>query len=128
MGMFMAISVTAIILLLAMISEVAPKTMVYRGTVVFFIFGMLGTILGSFLEVMLMPSTTEKESDKLKEEIALDDKKLESELGDLLDNYSVNENPTESFGTPTDEFTSGKSSGKDAAGKVMPDSNSATAS
>ena len=104
MGLFMATTVTGIILLLAIMAKVSASTIIYRGTVVFFIFGLLGTILGSFLEILLIPITTERETEKLQEELILEDASLRDELGDLLDDPLESELETESFGTPTDDF------------------------
>jgi hypothetical protein len=100
----MATTVTGIILLLAIMAKVSASTIIYRGTVVFFIFGLLGTILGSFLEILLIPITTERETEKLQEELILEDASLRDELGDLLDDPLESELETESFGTPTDDF------------------------
>ncbi|MFZ5950900.1 MAG: hypothetical protein ACOYXC_09350, partial [Candidatus Rifleibacteriota bacterium] len=86
-------------------AEVGATTIIFRGLVIFFIFGMLGTILGSFLEVVLMPVTTEKETEKLKDELLLEDEQLKAELGDLLDDDDNSSNRYETFGTPTDEPT-----------------------
>jgi hypothetical protein len=101
MGLFLAVTITGVVLLMAAMAEVDAATIIFRGLVVFFIFGMLGTVLGSFLEVVLMPVTTEKETEKLKNELLLEDEQLRSELGDLLDDNE--ENRYETFGTPTDE-------------------------
>lgn len=103
MGLFMSVTVTAIILLLAIMAKVSPTTIIFRGTIVFFIFGMLGAILGSFLEVVIMPTTTEKEAEKLQKELNLEDSQLRVELGDLLDEDTESENQDE-FGAPTDEL------------------------
>jgi len=103
MGLFMATTITGIIMLLAVLGNVGASTIISRGIVIFFIFGMLGTILGSFLEVILMPMTTEKESEQLKKELALEDDELKAELGDLLDEDKGSRKRSETFGTPTDE-------------------------
>jgi len=102
MGLFMAVTVTGIVVLLAVMGNVNSGTMIYRGCVIFFIFGTLGTILGSFLEVLLLPGTTEKETEKLKQEMMLEDTELQAELGDLLDDNNTRQRP-ENYGTPTDE-------------------------
>lgn len=99
----MASAVTGIVMLLAVMGNVSSSTIISRGVVIFFIFGMLGTILGSFLEVLLMPITTEKETEKLKKELVLEDSQLQAELGDLLDEDKGSNNRSETFGTPTDE-------------------------
>lgn len=101
MGLFTATSVTGVVLLLGVIEKVAPFNMIFRGAIVFFIFGLLGSFLGSFLEILLVPITTEKEVDILKEELKFEDDYLKAELGDLLDDE--NSGSIESIGTPTDE-------------------------
>lgn len=103
MGLFMATTITGIVMLLAVMGNVGASTIISRGIVIFFIFGMLGTILGSFLEVILMPMTTEKETEQLKKELALEDDELKAELGDLLDEDKGSRKRSETFGTPTDE-------------------------
>ncbi len=104
MGLFMASAVTGVVMLLAIMGNVGSATIISRGVVIFFIFGMLGTVLGSFLEVLLMPLTTEKESEKLKKELELEDSELKAELGDLLDEDKGSKIENETFGTPTDEL------------------------
>jgi hypothetical protein len=103
MGLFLAVTVTGVVLLLAVMAEVHTTTILFRGLVVFFIFGLLGTILGSFLEVVLLPASTEQETEKLKDELLLEDEQLKTELGDLLDEDEDNMHSFETFGTPTDE-------------------------
>ncbi|MEW6710431.1 MAG: hypothetical protein AB1403_11465 [Candidatus Riflebacteria bacterium] len=105
MGLFLAVSITSVVMLMAVMAEVGATTIIFRGLVIFFIFGMLGTILGSFLEVVLMPVTTEKETEKLKDELLLEDEQLKAELGDLLDDDDNLSSRYETFGTPTDEPT-----------------------
>lgn len=110
LGLFMAVTITGIVMLLAIMGNVSAGTIIYRGILVFFLFGILGTTLGSFLEIVLMPITTEKETEKLKEEILLEDAQLKAELGDLLDEDKSSNNQTETFGTPTDESWPGTAS------------------
>lgn len=98
----MAVTVTGIVVLLAVMGNVNSGTMIYRGCVIFFIFGTLGTILGSFLEVLLLPATAEKETEKLKKEMLLEDSELQAELGDLLDDNKNHRHRPENYGTPTD--------------------------
>lgn len=85
MGMFMAVSVTAIVVLLALMAGVVYKTIIFRGLVVFFIFGLLGAILGSFLEIVLMPVIDDYEDEKLRTELVFSDDHLVEQLGDLLE-------------------------------------------
>ncbi|MDD3146898.1 MAG: hypothetical protein PHD82_06315 [Candidatus Riflebacteria bacterium] len=110
LGLFMAVTITGIVMLMAVMGNVASSTIIYRGLLVFFLFGILGTMLGSFLEIVLMPITTEKETEKLKDEILLEDAELKAELGDLLDEDKSSNNQTETFGTPTDESWPGTAS------------------
>ena len=101
-GVFLATAVTSIIMLMAVAQNVASSTIIYRGTVIFFIFGFLGTFFGSVLEVIFMPVVQEQESVKLQKEIKGEDQELQAELGDLLEDCKVISNHTEN-GTPTDE-------------------------
>jgi hypothetical protein len=103
MGLFLAVTITGVVLLMAVMAEVATITIIYRGLVVFFIFGILGTVLGSFLEVVLLPASTERETEKLKDELLLEDEQLKAELGDLLEEDENDAQNFETFGTPTDE-------------------------
>ena len=72
-GVFLATTVTSIIMLMAVTQNVASSTIIYRGTVIFFIFGFLGTFFGSVLEVIFMPVVQEQESVKLQKEIKGED-------------------------------------------------------
>lgn len=105
-GLFLATTVTSIIILMAAMGRVAGTTMLYRGTVIFFIFGFLGTFFGSFLEVLFMPAVTERESMNLRKEMSGEDKELKAELGDLLEEHKINVNQSEN-GTLTNESRSG---------------------
>lgn len=102
MGIFLATSVTTIIILLAIAQNVTSSTLIFRGTVIFFIFGFLGTFFGSVLEVIFMPVVEEFESIKIQKDISGENKELQAELGDLLDDFKFNLNQNE-IGTPTDE-------------------------
>ena len=117
-GVFLATTVTSIVMLMAVSQNVASSTIIYRGTVIFFIFGFLGTFFGSVLEVIFMPVVQEQETIKLQQEINGENKELQAELGDLLEEYKVISKHTEN-GTPTDESKSGT---------VMVNSNSAVVS
>lgn len=129
MGLFMASTVTGIVLLLAVMGNVGSSTIISRGMVIFFIFGTLGTILGSFLEVLLMPLTTESETEKLKKELALEDSHLQKELGDLLDEDKGSTKISETFGTPTDEpWPVASQNDYSANGRVASESDSAAVS
>jgi len=110
MGLFMAVAVSGIVVLLAIIGNVAAGTIIYRGVLVFFIFGVLGPTMGSFLEVVLMPVITEREAEKHKIGLLHEDAQLQAELGDLLDEDKLMLNITETFGTPTDESWPGNAS------------------
>ncbi len=115
MGLFMAVTVTGIVMILAIMGKVATGTIIYRGILVFFMFGVLGAVFGSFLEVVLMPITTEKETEKLKNELLLEDAQLQKELGDLLDE---DKNLKNTFGTPTDESWPGNASDGNSSAAV----------
>ena len=101
-GVFLATSVTSIIMLMAVTQNVASSTIIYRGTIIFFIFGFLGTFFGSVLEVMFMPLVEEQASINLQKEISGEDHELQADIGDLLEECKVITNQTEN-GTPTDE-------------------------
>ena len=115
MGLFMAVTGTGIVMILAIMGKVATGTIIYRGILVFFMFGVLGAVFGSFLEVVLMPITTEKETEKLKNELLLEDAQLQKELGDLLDE---DKNLKNTFGTPTDESWPGNASDGNSSAAV----------
>lgn len=106
MGVFLATTVTTIITLMSVTQNIANQTLLYRGTIIFFIFGFLGTFFGSFLEVIFMPFMDERETMKLRKEIQGEDKELQSELGDLLEESKIKLNQSES-GTPTDDSRPG---------------------
>ena len=101
MGVFLATSVTTIVMLMAIAQNVASNTIIYRGAIIFFIFGFLGTFFGSILEVIFMPVVEDRESMILQKNINGENKELQAELGDLLDECKINLNQT-GFGTPTD--------------------------
>lgn len=118
MGLFMAVAVTGIVVLLAIMGNVAAGTIIYRGVLVFFIFGVLGSTLGSFLEVVLMPVITEREAEKHKTGLLHEDAQLQAELGDLLDEDKLMLSITETFGTPTDESWPGNASDGNSSAAV----------
>lgn len=102
MGIFFATAVTSIITLMAVTSNVSNQTILYRGTVIFFIFGFLGTFFGSFLEVMFMPAWDKHETANLQKEVSDNDEEFKKEIGDLLEESEIKLNQSES-GTPTDD-------------------------
>lgn len=109
MGLFLALTVTTIIMLLAVYNNVGGNTILYRGMVIFFLFGFLGTVFGSFLEVVFIPVMTEKEGEEIRRIMKAEDDDLKNELGDLLeddDDKKQSSNQSKS-GTPTDESRSG---------------------
>lgn len=106
MGLFLATTVTSITTLMAVTQNVASNTLLYRGTIIFFIFGFLGTFFGSVLEVIFMPVVEEDERLKLHADMMGEDKELQSELGDLLEEYKISKNKTDIIGPPTDEAKS----------------------
>ena len=103
MGVFLATTVTTIITLLSVTQNIANQTLLYRGTIIFFIFGFLGTFFGSFLEVIFMPVMDARETTKLRQEINGEDKDLQRELGDLLEESKVKLTKKSESGTPTDD-------------------------
>ncbi|MDD2999750.1 MAG: hypothetical protein PHV05_11865 [Candidatus Riflebacteria bacterium] len=130
MGLFLAVTVTATVFLLAVSSNISSDAIIFRITVIFFIFGTLGTLLGSFLEVMLMPTLTKRETEKLERELFFEDAELHIELGDLLDEDRNSKKRYERFGTPTDEQKSVAEQNNAAASdsKVLFNGNSAAVS
>lgn len=83
-GLFLAVAVSGLVLLMSLLAKVAMPTLLFRGLIVFFISGIIGAVYGSLLEILLMPFTTEKESDKLQEEMKLGKDEIEKEVYDLL--------------------------------------------
>ncbi len=127
MGTFMATSVTAIIVLLAAISNVGTETIVYRGTIVFILFGVLGCIIGSFLEIILMPEAIETENIKLTKELKLDNDELSKEIGDLLDDENGPDTTNSKyFGTSTDENSKKNNSGRENSKNMLTSDSSST--
>lgn len=84
MGLFLALAMSALISTLSLLAKVTLATLLFRALASFFIFGILGALTGSALEVLLMPATTKQETEKLKMEIELDHQQIDAELGDLL--------------------------------------------
>lgn len=84
MGLFLSASLTSIVVLLAVINEVSPKAIICRGCITFLVFGALGAVLGSSLEVLSMPSAIKNETEKLKAELKFDSDSIEADLGDLI--------------------------------------------
>ena len=85
-GLFLSISVTGVVLLLSILSNTPIAIMIPRCIVVFFLFGILGAILGSALEVLVMPEIVDIEIANINQQLRSHDKDdTLSELGDLLD-------------------------------------------
>ncbi|HEY9070263.1 MAG TPA: hypothetical protein VIV61_08380 [Candidatus Ozemobacteraceae bacterium] len=84
MGLFLALTMAGLIAVLSLLAKVTLATLLFRTLISFFVFGLLGAITGSVLEVLLMPATTKKESEKLRTELETNDQQVEAELGDLL--------------------------------------------
>ncbi|OIP25691.1 hypothetical protein AUK22_07750 [bacterium CG2_30_54_10] len=87
-GLFLSVTVTGVVFLLSLVVRVTFQTLLYRIFVAFFLFGLLGVGIGSFLEIVLMPYIKGKEEDKLKKELEIEDPHIAEELGDLLDQPS----------------------------------------
>lgn len=94
MSLFLALSMSALIGTLSLLAKVTLATFLFRALASFFIFGVIGALTGSALEVLLMPATTKQETAKLKKEIELDHQQIESELGDLLTETNPEELPS----------------------------------
>lgn len=94
MGMFLAVTVTGTVFLLAILSKVPFITIVSRSTIIFLLFGTLGTVLGSLLEIFLLPEVIERDILNLNREMKLNESdKTLTELGDLLETKE----PTSSY-------------------------------
>lgn len=86
MGLFLSATVTGIVLLLSVLSSTPIAIMIPRCIVVFFLFGLLGVILGSALEVLIMPEVVANEVIDIKKQLERSDsEETLSDLGDLLD-------------------------------------------
>ncbi len=83
-GLFLSATVAGVVFLLSLLAKVTLVTMLYRVLVVFFVFGLLGVGIGSFLEVLLMPITKGQEEKRLEAERILDHPHVVEDLGDLL--------------------------------------------
>ncbi|MBI3038067.1 hypothetical protein HYY75_03295 [bacterium] len=83
-GFFLSVSLSIIVLLLSLIAKVTFQTLIFRTLTVFFVFGVLGTFLGSVLEVFIMPISAKQEKERLESELKLADDSVEQELGDLI--------------------------------------------
>lgn len=85
MGVFLAVTVTGTVFLLAILSKVPFATIVSRSTIIFLLFGTLGTVLGSLLEIFLAPEVIEKNILDLNKKMKLnEDDEVLTDLGDLL--------------------------------------------
>ena len=84
MGLFLSVTVSGLVFLLSMLAKLQLTTVMFRSLVVFFVFGLLGSIFGSLLEILLLTATTDREAEKLRKELELEDPSIERELGDLL--------------------------------------------
>ena len=86
MGLFLSVTVTGIVLLLSVLASTPIAIMIPRCIVVFFLFGLLGVILGSALEVLIMPEVVANEVIDIKKQLERSDsEETLSDLGDLLD-------------------------------------------
>ncbi|MBF0547429.1 MAG: hypothetical protein HQM08_23510 [Candidatus Riflebacteria bacterium] len=89
LGFFLSVSVSTVVFLLSIVAKVTLATLAFRTLTTFFFFGLLGIGLGSFLEIFLMPEIMKRETARAKEELILDDEKIEEDLGDLLYNKRI---------------------------------------
>jgi hypothetical protein len=83
-GLFLSFSLSFMVFMLSLMAKVTVYTLMVRTLTIFFVFGVLGVILGSILEILLAPVAVSKEQALVREEMALDDPKIEQELGDLI--------------------------------------------
>ena len=94
-GLFLSVTVTGIVLLLSVLSNTPIAIMLPRCIVVFFLFGLLGVILGSaleVLEVLVMPEIVDAEIANINKRLkSQDGENTLSELGDLLEIKSDNQ-------------------------------------
>lgn len=84
LGIFFSFATGGIAFLLCLTAKVTVNTLIFRTLVIFFAFAFIGVAFGSYLEVVLMPGSVRKESEKVAEELKLEDESIEEELGDLL--------------------------------------------
>jgi len=112
MGIFLALVVAVSVLLAGVMSSVEPLTVVCRFIIVFFIFGILGTFIGSFLEIFLMPVLETEENITLKAEMKADDSEIKAKLGDLLESRKsgTEEKSGKDFDSDSDEEVFGTES------------------
>ncbi|NLI77333.1 MAG: hypothetical protein GX442_12935 [Candidatus Riflebacteria bacterium] len=92
-ALFLSVTVTGAVFLLSLLAKVTLMTMMYRVLVVFFVFGLLGVGVGSFLEIVLMPITHRQEMARLDQERKVDHPQVTEELGDLLQKPAVSRPP-----------------------------------
>lgn len=92
-ALFLSVTVTGAVFLLSLLAKVTLVTMMYRVLVVFFVFGLLGVGVGSFLEIVLMPITHRQEKARLDQERKVDHPQVTEELGDLLQKPAASRPP-----------------------------------
>lgn len=91
-GLFLSVTITGIVLLLSVLSNTPIAIMLPRCIVVFFLFGLLGVVLGSALEVLVMPEIVDAEIANINKRLkSQDGENTLSELGDLLEIKSDNQ-------------------------------------
>ncbi|MBF0409324.1 MAG: hypothetical protein HQM10_18435 [Candidatus Riflebacteria bacterium] len=107
-GFFLSITVSSIVFLLSIMAKVTLASLIFKTLVTFFMFGILGVALGSFLEVVLMPEVMKAENARAHQEIGETDTEIEKELGDLLYSKKMEDENKKSGFKPTvfPKFTS----------------------
>ncbi|MBF0498632.1 MAG: hypothetical protein HQM09_00750 [Candidatus Riflebacteria bacterium] len=83
-AIFLSTTMASVVFVLSLLAKVTFGTLLFRSLVSFFLFGILGAILGSVLEVLVVPVASEEESRQVKKDMNMDDANVEDELGDLL--------------------------------------------
>lgn len=82
--MFLAMSVASIVFILCLLAKVTFATLIVRTVGSFLFLGVLGVVLGSVLEVVLVPNVTEREQERVRDEMAIKNEAAVKNLGDLL--------------------------------------------
>ena len=105
MGLFLSMTVTGIVFLLSVLANTPLSMIVSRCLIVFLLFGTLGVILGSALEVLVMPEILEREISDIQKRLNQEDTdNTLSDLGDLLDSSFKQQEEIKIVNTQTDNI------------------------
>ncbi|MFZ2956586.1 MAG: hypothetical protein WA705_06825 [Candidatus Ozemobacteraceae bacterium] len=88
-ALFLSTSMAGIVFVLSLVAKVTFGVLLFRTLVSFFLFGFLGAVLGSVLEVLVLPAVSDLETKRVKEELEMGDAEVEADLGDLLTDLEV---------------------------------------